>query len=79
MQLSWLLVGMGIVGLVTVAGSVSFARSTAAGYIYAESDVPSAPVALVLGAQVNPDGTPSAFLAARLDLAKRLYDAGWSR
>ena len=33
-------------------------------------------VALVLGAQVNPDGTPSAFLAARLDLAKRLYDAG---
>ena len=74
-QLSWLLVGIGIVGLVTVVGSASFARLRAAGYIYAESDVPSAPVALVLGAQVNPDGTPSAFLAARLDLAKRLYDA----
>ena len=41
-----------------------------------KSDVPHAPVALVLGAQVKPDGTPSAFLAARLDLAKRLYDAG---
>jgi vancomycin permeability regulator SanA len=75
-QLSWLLVSIGIAGLVTVVGSASFARSRAAGYIYAESDVPSAPVALVLGAQVNPDGTPSAFLAARLDLAKRLYDAG---
>ncbi|MGH3339429.1 MAG: hypothetical protein ACRDPL_11430, partial [Propionibacteriaceae bacterium] len=58
-QLSWLLVGIGIVGLVTVVGSAGFARLRAAGYIYAESDVPSAPVALVLGAQVNPDGTPS--------------------
>ena len=38
--------------------------------------MPHAPVALVLGAQVKPDGTPSGFLAARLDLAKRLYDAG---
>ena len=38
--------------------------------------VPSAPVALVLGAKVYPDGTPSPFLAARLDLAKQLYDAG---
>ena len=75
-QLSWLLAGIGIVGLATVAGSVRFVRSAAAGHIYTESDVPATPVALVLGAQVNPDGTPSAFLAARLDLAKRLYDAG---
>jgi vancomycin permeability regulator SanA len=75
-QLTWLAAGIGLAGLVAVAGSVSFVRSTAAGHIYTESDVPAAPVALVLGAQVNPDGTPSAFLAARLDLAKRLYDAG---
>ena len=75
-QLTWLAVGTGLAGLVAVAGSVGFVRSTAAGHIYTESDVPAAPVALVLGAQVNPDGTPSAFLAARLDLAKRLYDAG---
>jgi vancomycin permeability regulator SanA len=33
-------------------------------------------VALVLGAKVYPNGTPSAFLAARLDLARRLFDAG---
>jgi vancomycin permeability regulator SanA len=75
-KLSWLLLGIGIVGLATLAGAVSFVRATAAGHIYPESDVPATPVALVLGAQVNPDGTPSAFLAARLDLAKRLYDAG---
>ena len=75
-KLFWLLLGMGIVGLATLAGAVSLVRSTAAGHIYTESDVPPTPVALVLGAQVNPDGTPSAFLAARLDLAKRLYDAG---
>ena len=67
--------GLGIAGLSGVVGSVAFVRSKAAGHTYAESDVPHAPVALVLGAQVKPDGTPSAFLAARLDLAKRLYDA----
>ena len=73
--LAWLM-GLGIAGLAGVVGSVAFVRSKAAGHTYAESDVPHAPVALVLGAQVKPDGTPSAFLAARLDLAKRLYDAG---
>ena len=76
MKLSWLLLGTGVVGLAALAGAVSFVQSTAAGHIYTESDVPATPVALVLGAQVDPDGTPSAFLAARLDLAKRLHDAG---
>lgn len=76
MQLSWFVTGMGIAGLAAVAGSVRFIRATAADHIYAESDVPAAPVALVLGAKVFPDGTPSPFLTARLDLAKRLYDAG---
>jgi vancomycin permeability regulator SanA len=75
-KLSWLLLGLGIIGLATVAAAASLVRSTASGHIYTESEVPATPVALVLGAQVNPDGTPSAFLAARLDLAKRLYDAG---
>jgi vancomycin permeability regulator SanA len=30
----------------------------------------------VLGALVRPDGTPSSFLTARLELARRLFDAG---
>jgi vancomycin permeability regulator SanA len=46
------------------------------GHVYSEAAVPPAPVALVLGAQVYDDGTPSAFLAARLDIARRLLDAG---
>jgi vancomycin permeability regulator SanA len=59
-----------------LAGSVGYVRLTAAGHLYSENDVPVAPVALVLGAMVYPDGTPSPFLAARLDVAHRLYQAG---
>ena len=76
MRWSWFVAGLGIAGLAAVAGSVRFVRASAAGHIYTEADVPAAPVALVLGAKVFPDGTPSPFLAARLDLAKRLHDAG---
>lgn len=76
MRWSWFMTGLGIAGLAAVVGSVSIVRATAAGHIYTETDIPAAPVALVLGAKVFPDGTPSPFLTARLDLAKRLYDAG---
>lgn len=60
-------------GLTAVAGSVAFVRVTSRGHLFGEGDVPPAPVALVLGAAVSTDGTPSGFLAARLDLARRLY------
>ena len=72
-------VGLGLLAGIAVGGSVAWVRATAAGHTYADTDlssVPSAPVALVLGAQVYPSGTPSPFLAGRLDLAQRLYDAG---
>jgi vancomycin permeability regulator SanA len=39
-------------------------------------NVPSAPVALVLGAGVNPDGTASVFLSHRLSVAAQLYRDG---
>ena len=53
-----------VLGMVSVAvsGSVLFVRQTAAGRIFSVATVPPAPAALVLGAQVHPDGTPSAFL-----------------
>lgn len=70
------LVGVGLAAAVSVVGSVLFVRGTARGHLYTEAEVPAAPVALVLGAQVYPSGTPSPFLAGRLDLAKRLYDTG---
>jgi vancomycin permeability regulator SanA len=39
-------------------------------------DVPAAPVAIVLGAKVLPDGRPSQLLARRLDRALELYAHG---
>jgi vancomycin permeability regulator SanA len=70
------LAGVGMAGVMLLAGSIGYVRLTAAGHLYSEDEVPAAPVALVLGARVFPDGTPSPFLAARLDLAYRLYSAG---
>lgn len=47
------------------------------GHVYAEADVPAAPVALVLGAEVYyPSGQPSPFLEARLEIARRLFADG---
>jgi vancomycin permeability regulator SanA len=45
-------------------------------HTFTVGSVPETPVALVLGAQIYPDGTPSPYLKGRLDTAKRLYDAG---
>lgn len=59
-----------------VLACVGFVRWHAAGHLHAEAVAPAAPVALVLGAQVHPSGVPSSFLAARLDLARRLLEAG---
>ena len=59
-----------------VVGSVVWVRQSAQDHVYDLASVPAAPVVLVLGAQVSPDGTPSPFLAARLGLAKGLLDAG---
>jgi vancomycin permeability regulator SanA len=73
---AWFAGGVGLAGLTALAGSVGFVRAISAGHLYSAEDVPPAPVALVLGAQVYPDGTPSAFLAARLELARRLFEAG---
>ena len=57
-------------------GSIGWVRWQASGHVYAIEDVPEAPVALVLGAQVHDNGSPSGFLEARLDIARRLYEAG---
>ncbi|WP_328478583.1 YdcF family protein [Actinoplanes sp. NBC_00393] len=59
-----------------VAGADHWVRVTASDHIYDVSSVPGAPVALVLGAQVDPGGQPSAFLAARLEIARQLYRSG---
>ena len=71
----WLL-GAVLVGTLVLAVSVWSIDRAARGYTYTAQTVPAAPVALVLGALVDPDGTPSPFLAARLALAQRLYTTG---
>ncbi|MEU7848885.1 ElyC/SanA/YdcF family protein [Micromonospora parva] len=69
-----------VVGAVVLAGgtvaSVTWIRDIADGHLYGEAEVPDAPVALVLGTKVDADGTPSPVLAARLEIARRLFDAG---
>ena len=70
------LAGIGLAGIGLLAGSIGFVRATSARHLYPPESVPAAPVALVLGAQVFPSGIPSPFLAARLDLAHRLYIDG---
>ena len=65
-----------VLGSILLVSSAVWVHAGAEGHLFTERDVPPAPVALVLGAQVNPDGQPSVFLAARLELARRLLVAG---
>ncbi|MEU4427328.1 ElyC/SanA/YdcF family protein [Actinoplanes sp. NPDC024001] len=62
--------------VLAVAGADRWVRQAADGHIHNLESVPAAPVALVLGAQVDAGGRPSAFLEARLEIARRLYQAG---
>jgi vancomycin permeability regulator SanA len=65
-----------VVAVAVIGGSVAWLRVQAAGHVYSAAEVPDAPVALVLGKLVSPDGTPSPLLRARLELAERLYEDG---
>ncbi len=80
-QIRWrrvrrVLAAMIAVSALLVISSLIWVRMASSGRVYALADVPSRPVALVLGAQVNADGMPSAFLRARLAMALELYQAG---
>jgi vancomycin permeability regulator SanA len=61
-----------LVGLVALATVGETTRRA----IFTESDVPRTQTALVFGAGVEDDGSPSAMLSERLDIAARLYRAG---
>ncbi|MDN5727357.1 MAG: YdcF family protein [Propionibacteriales bacterium] len=66
--------GLGAAG--AILGTTAAVRLMAAPRIFQTHDVPEAPVAMVLGAQVFASGSPSAFLRGRLDIAHDLYAAG---
>lgn len=63
-------------GGLLVGGANAWVRIDVAGHTFGTVDAPSAPVALVLGAGLRSDGTPSPYLAQRLDDAITLYRAG---
>lgn len=63
-------------GAVAVGGPWVGVQALAAGRKHTPQTVPASDVALVLGAQIYPDGTPSPFLKGRLDVALELFRAG---
>jgi len=68
-----------VVALAAGVGPVIWVHVYSRARLTTVQQVPDAPVALVLGARVYPDGTPSPFLARRLDIAADLYAAGTVR
>lgn len=63
-------------GLAVVGLPVAYRWAMSHDRVATVTSVPAAPVALVLGAEVYSNGTPSPYLRARLDLAAKLYKAG---
>jgi vancomycin permeability regulator SanA len=81
--MTWIRWGVGtaaaaaLAGVLAVAGTQAWLRWSTRDRRYGRAeDVPAAPVAIVLGAKVLPDGRPSQLLARRLDRALELYKAG---
>lgn len=67
----------GIAGIVGVAGIWTYVKSVSDADIYRDPDaVPGKYVAIVFGAGVGPDGTPSKYLKDRLDAGVLLYKKG---
>nr|NLI49243.1 DUF218 domain-containing protein [Propionibacterium sp.] len=72
--------GAGLLAAGLAVGAPSlWAAAAASGRVFEPDAVPARDVAVVFGAEVHADGTPAAFLAARLDLGERLYRSGKAR
>ncbi|MEV0467955.1 ElyC/SanA/YdcF family protein [Nocardia tengchongensis] len=67
---------LAVVGFAVLVGSDLWIRMAHRKYEYSVASAPSADVAIVLGAEVKPDGRPSDYLKARLDLGRQLLEAG---
>ncbi|AXE39796.1 hypothetical protein JS278_02659 [Acidipropionibacterium virtanenii] len=69
---------IGGVGLAVLAlgGPWALAEGLSLGRVHTVEQTPSRDVAIVFGAAVLPDGTPSNYLRGRLDVAADLYESG---
>ncbi|MGY4645163.1 SanA/YdcF family protein [Cellulomonas sp. URHB0016] len=65
--------------VVLVAAPVLWVQVLGQSRVRDAGDVPDRPVALVFGAGLRPDGSPSTYLRRRLDAARRLYEDGTVR
>jgi SanA protein len=80
-RLLWPLFGV-VLALVLIAGlgllafNLIIVRSARSSIAEKMANVPPAPVAIILGAGVRPDGTPSPMLTDRLETGIRLYKSG---
>ena len=72
-RVAWIVGG---VLLAVAAVPVLWVQGVGQADVRAADDVDRAPVALVLGAGLRPDGSPSVYLARRLDAARELYEDG---
>lgn len=70
------MLGAAVLVLLVAAGPIVWVQVTGQRGTVALDDVAPAPVAVVFGAGVRPDGRPSAYLRYRLDAARQLYEAG---
>ncbi|WP_052462678.1 SanA/YdcF family protein [Nigerium massiliense] len=67
------------VGLVAAGAPAAYAFGGSRGRIVEADQAPARVVAIILGAEVYPSGTPSRYLRARLDVGARLYRDGKAR
>ncbi|WP_456845149.1 SanA/YdcF family protein [Cellulomonas sp. P5_C6] len=72
-RVAWIVVA---VASVLVVVPILWVQGLGQAKVRAADDVPPTPVALVLGAGLKPDGSPSVYLARRLDAARELYERG---
>ena len=74
-----LCLGVALLGAAGVGAPNGYAWWASRGRIVSVTDAPTRDVAVILGAEVYPSGTPSPYLRARLDLGVRLFRDGRAR
>jgi vancomycin permeability regulator SanA len=75
----WVKIGTGValgLAVLVCAAPYTWIKVATAGKIQTVADAPDAPVALVLGAGLNADGSPKPYLTNRLEDTLRLYRDG---